>query len=254
MLSLIDAQELLGKYILREEKSPMLLNSVIPGGKLSPDSALRVYRNDYLARMTSVLGENYPAVWSVLGDEFFFLTCREFINNFESKSFDIGDFGGEFPTFLKTQKLGMEFPFLMDLAIFEKNFLRIFHSELKAPVQLDIKTKNPLDLRFKFIEGVHLQKSPFPIFKIWEMRNIPNDKRNEMDINWKETTNLVLFKNKSGIKTSFFKESQMDILEKLSIGVKLGDSLKASATEEEVGEIFKFISSSGILLEIIEQC
>ncbi len=252
MLSLIEAQDLFGKYILREEKSPELLNSIVPGGKLSPDSALKVYRNDYIARMTSVLGENYPAVWSVLGDEIFFLICGDYIDNFESKSFDIGDFGGEFPTFLKTQKIGMEFQFLMDLAIFEKNFLRIFHSELMAPAQLEIKTKNPLDLRFRFIEGVHLQKSPFPIFKIWEMRNIPCDKRNEMDINWKETTNLVLFKNKSGIKTSFFKESQIDILEKLSVGQKLGDSLKVSVTEEEVGEIFKFISSSGILLEVIE--
>jgi hypothetical protein len=66
-----------------------------------------------------------------------------------------------------------------------------------------------------------------------------------------ESSNFVLFKNKFGIKTSFFSESQMDILFKLINGKKLGESLTENIEEKEVSEIFNFISSSGILLEVI---
>jgi Putative DNA-binding domain len=248
---MLNLQELLGQYILKEEKSPELLKSLIPGGRLTQEAALKVYRNDYVARLTTVLGENYEAVWTVLGDELFFMVCEEFIKNNNSKSFDIGEFGGEFHLFLKNHKLGSEFPFLGDLAFFEKNFLRIFHSPLQESSSMTIKEQDPFNLRFKFTEGIHLQKSPYPIFKLWELKNTPSEKRHEVIIDWSEPSNLVLYKNNLGIRTSFFKEGQLDILSNLLEGKKLSESLPENITPAEVEEVFRFISSSGILLEII---
>lgn len=248
---MLNLQELLGQYILKEEKSPELIKSLIPGGKLTQEEALKVYRNDYVARLTTVLGENYEAVWAVLGDELFFMICEEFIKNNNSTSYDIGEFGELFHIFLKNHKLGLEFPFLGDLALFEKNFLRIFHSPLQDSLPVVVPKEGPLNMKFKFVEGIHLQKSPYPIFKIWELRNIPPEKRNEVSIDWSEPSNIVLYKNNLGIRSSFFKDGQIDILSNLLEGKKLSDSLPDNITPEEVQEVFGFISSSGILLEVI---
>lgn len=248
---MLNLQELLGQNIIKEEKSPELLKSLIPGGKLTQEQALKVYRNDYVARLTTVLGENYEAVWAVLGDELFFMVCEEFIKSNNSNSFDIGEYGQEFYVFLKNHKLGLEFPFLGDLAFFEKNFLRIFHSPLQKSSPLIFKEQDPNNLRFKFIEGIHLQKSPYPIFKLWELKNTPSEKRDEVNIDWNEPSYLVLYKNNLGIKTSFLKETQLEIISNLLEGKKLSESLPENIIAEEVEEVFRFISSSGILLEVV---
>ena len=251
MLSLSKAQELLGKYILKEESSPELIKSLVPGGKLTHIGALKVYRNDYVARLTNLLGENYKAVWAVLGDELFFMVCSEFIGISDSKSFDLGEYGQEFHKFIRNHKLGMEFPFLGDLAFFELNFLKVFHSPLQEPCTLIIKEQEPFNLKFKFIDGIHLQKSKYPIFKIWELKDISCVERKEVDFDWSAPSNLVLYKNNFGIRASFFNEDQIDILSVLLNGKNLSESLPEDITTNEVEEIFKFISSSGILLEVI---
>ncbi len=248
---MLNLQELLGQYIIKEEKSPELLKSLIPGGKLTTEQALKVYRNDYVARLTTVLGENYEAVWAVLGDELFFMVCEEFIKNNHSNSFDIGEYGQEFYAFLRNHKLGLEFPFLGDLAFFEKNLLRVFHSPLQESSPLAFNGQDPINLRFKFIDGIHLQKSPYPIFKLWELKNIPSEKRDEVNIDWNEPSFLVLYKNNQGIKSSFLKEAQLDILSNLLRGKNLSESLPEDITAAEVEEVFRFVSSSGILLEVI---
>ncbi len=243
---MLDIQTLLGNFILRDEKSPDLFKNIIPAGKLTKDAALEVYRRDYLARMTSVLGENYPSVWYVLGDEMFFLITDEFIKKFDSTSFDIGDYGRQFPKFLADHSIIRDFPFLADLAIFEKNFLRIFHSPFEESPVLNFSENDFLSLRFKFIEGIHFQKSNYKIFEIWNLKSHPHE-----EFNIFSPSNLVLYKNKSGIKTSFFNEIQVSLLEKLQSGAKLGDALNEKINSDEVEEIFKFISSSGILREVI---
>lgn len=250
MLDSFDTQELLGKYILREEKSPEFMKSLVPSGKLTHEKALKVYRNDYVARLTSVLGENYPATWVVLGDELFFMICEEFIKINNSSSYDIGEYGDDFYRFLGNHPIGREFPFLQDLAFLEKNFLRIFHSPTQKPCEINLSTKDPSNLTFKFIQGVHFQKSKFPIYKVWSLKNLDNVQNSEANFNWQEPTNLVLYKNNLGIRTSFLKEGQIDILINLFNKKTLAESLSENITPLEVEEVFGFISSSGILLEI----
>src|SRR5690242_17972840 len=74
---------------------------VKPGGALTAEAAVGVYRTAYPARLTEQLCETFEGVWSVLGDERFFKRCREYIAGNASPYYSMSDYGAGFPEFLK---------------------------------------------------------------------------------------------------------------------------------------------------------
>ncbi|RLA65610.1 MAG: hypothetical protein DRQ88_02295 [Epsilonproteobacteria bacterium] len=253
-LGIEKSQKLFGKSILTGENEKDLLDAIIPAGKIDISAALQVYRDDYVARLTSVLGENYEGTWSLLGDKLFFSLCEEYLIDHRSKSFDIGDFGEDLDQFVKDHPLGEEFPFLFELCHLDKQFMRIFHLPIqKALGEEQLKSCSDLSkIKFKFAESFYLQKSNFPIYKIWDLKNIPLEERNAIDLDWNAPESICLYKSSQGIHTKFLKPEQVDILDKLNQGLNLETALENSSLEpQEVQSLFNFIATSGIIVELV---
>jgi hypothetical protein len=251
MLGIKSSQELLGKSILTGTPSEDLLENIIPGGKLDNKRALQIYRDDYVARLSSVMAENFEGTHSILGDELFFKLCREYLEYYPSTSPDLGDYGKYLDKFIKNHPLGLEYPFLPELCRLDMEFMRLFHLPKVKSIDPEVlKNHENLPLaKFKLVEGIYLKKSKYPIYKIWDLKN--NEDRENIDLDWSEPENFCLYKSENGIKVQFLSTEQIDVLEKIRLGLNLDSALENSEMDPpEVQELFSFISTSGILIDI----
>lgn len=257
-IDLEDSQVLLAKSILMDElggaEANLLMDNIEPSLKLTPQKALEVYRSDYRARLTEVLGENYEAFWSVVGDEEFFKISLEFISKNTSTSYDLGDYGKNFPEFIKDHSLSDEFPFLFELCCFERAFLNLFHQAPEIGLDKE-KIESFSDLpnaKFSFIGPIHFQSSSYSIYKIWESKDESSCQRSE-DFDWKTPENIILFNTIEGLKVKHLSKAQFELFRFLEEGSNLTKALEQVSqleielNENDVSGFFQFISSSGIL-------
>lgn len=114
--------------------SAELLDVVVAGGTLDAAAALGVYRSGYVARLTEQLGETYATVWRVLGDEAFFALCGRYIAAHASTSYNLSDYGREFPACLESDVATVAEPYLPELARFELAFHDLFHEAAHSAV------------------------------------------------------------------------------------------------------------------------
>lgn len=234
-----------------EKKSSFLMENIRPSLKLKKEDALLIYRRDYEARLTDALGEKFEAVWAVLGDDQFFSTCLEYINETPSNSFDLGEYGQTFPHFLE-KKNDFGFPFFKDLADFELLMSSIFHS----PIEKALDFKEILQIeglekgRFEFINGVALFESCYDIYTIWSLKNEPQEKSMPK---WNTPCYLALYQSVHGVKVKSFSKGSFFVLKNLieekSIEESINKALEKEIdlTPDEMTELFNFLSVSEIV-------
>ncbi|MCB9062290.1 MAG: putative DNA-binding domain-containing protein [Halobacteriovoraceae bacterium] len=243
-------QALFIKRVVKNIEDENLLHAIKIGHRLTPSKALGVYRDDYTARLTSALCDIYKSVWRVLGDEVFFQLAQDFLASFSSQTYDLGRYGKEFSLFLSDHSISKEFPFLPELAHFERNFLTIFHA--KADLGLSSENfqtlENPFEIKFQLVETHYLYESQFKIYQIFDLRNIEDKQIQPFDFHGPEFG--LLYKNKEGIRVKQLCASQYRLLESiLSLGTlsnALDDLINRNIeiTEKEITEFMQFIVSN----------
>ncbi|RLA64087.1 MAG: hypothetical protein DRQ88_06530 [Epsilonproteobacteria bacterium] len=254
MLGIKSSQVLLGKSILTGNPSEDLLKNIIPGGKLDKKRALEVYHDDYVARLSSVMADNFEGTHAFLGEELFFALCLEYLDHYPSTSPDLGEYGKYLDKFMKNHDLGKEYPFLPELCRLDMEFMRLFHLPKEKKIDPDrLKAHENLSLaKFTLVKALYLQKSKYPIYKIWDLKNLSDAEREDVELDWSGAENFCLYKNMDGIKVQFLTPEQVDVLEKIKLGLNLDSALENSEIDPlRVQELFGFISTSGILIDII---
>jgi len=254
-MKLSEIQMNITKGILGDKFNNQLVNLVIPGGELSQQEVLKVYRGDYTARMSESIGNVYEAVWNVLGDQTFNKLVTEYLLQHTSQSFDVGLIGKYLPTFLKNHKILEDFPFLYELAIFEKSFDQLFHSNSSLGMRPDQFSQiDNLPQRKLVLTPAHFFYSvAYPIFSIWNLRKDGDAN----DINWENADNRLFYKNDTGIKSKEFTELQADLWKNILTQHSLAEAIELSTakglqvTESEISEFFAFLSSEELILQII---
>ncbi|EPG74154.1 PF09836 family protein [Leptospira fainei serovar Hurstbridge str. BUT 6] len=164
-------------------KNP-LRKEILPAARLNDVSALEIYSSGYTVRLTEALSEIFETVWRVLGDEEFFAVAETFLHNVPSISYNLSNYGKEFPAYLERK-----FPkilFLKELAEFEYLFAQLFHRPAGPTVdpKHSLEGKEPGDLRFIFSDTAIFLKNDFPVYGLWKKRKeescqIPEEKSAE---------------------------------------------------------------------------
>ena len=168
MKSLIEIQKSFGKAIRGEDPAEFAKN-IIPGGKLDSSACVQVYRDGYIARLTSSLGETYETIWRILGDDAFFKLAQDYIRDHDSRSYNLSDYGASFPD--HTASHYAEYPYLRSLAEFELVFKEVFHAEENPAFNMaEADLSNPEKLSFRFTESARLLSCEHSIFQLWNSR------------------------------------------------------------------------------------
>lgn len=124
---MLDFQKQFLVAINRPNLCEELYAEISPIGDLNVEETIRIYRTDYFARLSEVLGVLYETVWMILGDDDFRSLCQEYIESHPSSFQNLSHYGEEFPNFLKGHAHSKDFPFLAEVAELEQGHWSIFH-------------------------------------------------------------------------------------------------------------------------------
>ncbi|TGN13120.1 DNA-binding domain-containing protein [Leptospira ilyithenensis] len=245
-------QNLYSDSILYDRDIPFQ-NQITACGNLSPKEAISVYKNAYFYRMKEVLADNFEAVKYVLGDELFTFVAETFIKKTHHKSYDLSDYGENFPDFLI--ETYPELPYLKDLAKFEADFMDSFHKEEHQSFDFS-KIGNQIDLEnsiFVFGKNIKLIRNQFSIYPIWKNR------KSTQPPDFSKIENqeyLLLYKQNSDLYVLSLEPVEYFFIDLLRKGDLIGVSLEKTAAcfhlnPEIISALFGKISASGIVMNII---
>ena len=115
----------------------------LPGGveawvrgdeRLAAAERLEVYARMYFFRLLDCLAGDFPSVHAVMGHESFHVLARDYLEHHPSTSRSVRSLGRFFAQFLDAHALGVQHPFVADLARFEWALLEAFDARDAAPL------------------------------------------------------------------------------------------------------------------------
>lgn len=247
-------QNLFAQSIISNNPDLEFCDLISPCGSLkSSHAGLNIYARAYVASLTEALGETFEGIWSVLGDECFFAVAKDFILKNPSTSYNISNYGKNFPEYLNEIDEFKEYPFLLDLAKFELIFKDIFHK--KSPSLNNLETEIKPGSKFLFFDSVKLFKSKYAIYEIWKSRK---DNTLGTDINLESEEFLLMYKSfNEKIWVLNLNSWQYGILSHLFQGMTIEESIVNSLdgienfNEKEISDFFLTIRSIPIIDKII---
>ncbi|QDK38884.1 DNA-binding domain-containing protein [Bdellovibrio sp. NC01] len=254
-MTLNELQSLFKRQIIEGEADSAVLKIFKPGGQLSLSQAFGVYHDSYLARLTEALRETFEGVHWVLGDKLFDEVAHTYIATEPSVSYNLSDYGSNFPDFLQLQHAMMGIPFIGDLARFEWKFKNIFHAQTPNPLPVERVQEliSAEDFKVNFIDAMTLFKSPYAIYELWSHRKEPQYEFE--DINWNQPENLLVYKKDKKIYVRRIDATEFKVLESLQDGHSVTEALADSAntlTPDKISLLFQMMMQAGIIDDISE--
>lgn len=258
-LTLNQFQHLFSQASLRPGNTgidPSLLNGIIPGGTLTSDTAVEVYRTGHIVRLTEALGETFEAVWWVTGDENYFRLAKEYLLSHHSSSYNLSDFGKSFPDFLERKLPFSDLPFLSDLASFEWTFKEVFHLPPHTSLSSEDFHREELsgNIHLSFGPSVRLFHSSYAVYEIWKQRGTKQDSLPEES--WITPQWLLCYKHQQQVFIKHLTEPEFLLLHHLRSGKNIENSLTetlqafSDLTMDTVSNLFTLIKITGIVTQI----
>ena len=219
-MNLKEIQKQFSLTIRNPEKKRSTENELIPGGSLNESSAIKVYSEAYIARLTESLGETYECCWWALGDDEFFTLCEKYIRQYSSTFYNLSDYGQEFSSFL--EGYDDEMPYLAELARFEWKFKDFFHKKQEQGLsKLDLE--NVEKKRFKFVSSLETFYSPYRVASIFQARQ---EGKNDIDFNIEEPEWSVLYKKNNYVYIYDPGEAAYELLQRLISGLSIETAIE----------------------------
>jgi hypothetical protein len=103
----------------------------------APAARFAVYRNNLLSSLIDALGESFPVVRQLLGEEFFRAMAAIYVRNSPPRTRILADYGVEFPDFIDGFAPADSLPYLADVARLEWLRIRAYHAADARPLAMD---------------------------------------------------------------------------------------------------------------------
>lgn len=160
------------------------LSELLPLNSISKEMQLSIYRLNINGAHQKVLGQVYPAILNVLGEDYFNQLCRVYRLEYPSVDADLNNYGEKFSVFIEKQieqhreLTGLEY--LADLAWLEWNWHisyyaendKVFSFEKLALIDPDLQDK----IYFRISNAFSLHSTIYPLLDIWNAnKNLVKD-------------------------------------------------------------------------------
>lgn len=166
----------IGSLLQPQENDTDFLSELLPLDSISEEMQLSIYRSNINGAHQKVLGQVYPAIFNVLGEDYFNQLCRVYRFEYPSMDADLNHYGEHFSLFLKDQieqhqeLIGMEY--LADLACLEWSWHasyyakndEVFSFEKLALIGAEAQDK----IFFKTANSFSLHSTIYPLLDIWD--------------------------------------------------------------------------------------
>lgn len=167
---------------MQEKLAAALLDSElpVPTGVIShtaevPVKRFAVYRNNVVAGLVGAIEKRFPAIRSIVGEEFFRAMARVYVENHKPRSPLLMTYGDDFPDFLIVFAPVAELPYLPDVARIEAARTRAYHAADASPLAPDciaaLDEEQLAKVRFTLHPSVEIVRSAYPAVTIWAMNS-----------------------------------------------------------------------------------
>jgi hypothetical protein len=145
-------------------------------------SRLQVYRNNVLANFADALRLTYPAIWRLVGEDYFRQTARNFQRRQPSQSGDLVHAGRCFADHLDELHAESKYRYFADVArlewLIQDALLAAEHAPLDLEKMAGVAASAYDTLRFELHPSLRLFESRYPALRIWEV-NVGSDEEPE---------------------------------------------------------------------------
>jgi hypothetical protein len=230
MPSLLETQRaFLGAIVMRESAA---LAAQIADGVFSPSERLDVYRNTFIATLTSALRISFPAVHRLVGEEFFDVAAQYFIESGPPQTAYLNAYGGGFADFLAQFPSVAGLPYLADVARLEWAVNGALHAEDAAPLDaealVEIATVLPERVTFIPHPSVKLLRLDYPGRTIWQAVLAEDDDALSTISLSSGPEWLLIKRGANGVEVSSLDEGEWRFASALCAGESLAAAIDAS--------------------------
>ena len=136
------------------------------------DRGVGVYRNNYRGNLHDTLAGAYPVLRQLVGEEFFRLLAKRFIEQHASRSGNLHRYGSEMAGFLMHFENTRHLPYLPDMAKLEWAYHRAYFADEVAPFDLarlaNIAPASYAGIRWQLHPSCTLLATGYPVAAIWQ--------------------------------------------------------------------------------------
>ncbi|MEM7025291.1 MAG: DNA-binding domain-containing protein [Pseudomonadota bacterium] len=173
MPKLADSQAAFARA-LAEPSDPAPFDVRRPGGitaNVAQTKRFDVYRNNVTVTAIDALGDTFPAVRALVGDDFFRATARAYLDQSPPRSPLLFRYGATFGDFLEAFPPAARVPYLGDVARLEFARLQAYHAADVLPIAISTLGEMPPDQVANAVLETHpsvsLIRSAFPVVSLW---------------------------------------------------------------------------------------
>jgi len=116
---------------------------------------LEIYANAYRLRLIEALGDTFPALHTLLGDERFFQLASDYIDANPSQHFSLRYFGHRLSQWLENYSLADSFPIIVEMTAFEWGLREAFDAADKKPMEMSELVAIPLEQWDSVVFSLH---------------------------------------------------------------------------------------------------
>lgn len=196
-----------------------------------PAQRLQLYRNNLVISLTDALAAEYPVVKRLVGEDFFKVTCREFIPAHPPRQAVLHEFGKAFPDFVRSFEPASSLPYLADVAELERAWHEAYHAAdagpLDAALLQQVSQDRQAGLCFTLHPAVRLVKSEYPVYRIWRVNQ--EGYSGNMDVNLDDGgVRVLLVRPQLDVLMQLISGAEWEFLSSLDKGYTLDEALKAA--------------------------
>lgn len=144
-----------------------------PHGVVATTERFSIYRNNVAVSLNEALGQTFPVVKILVGEEFFAGMAQIYVQQNKPTSPLLMEYGDTFGAFIAAFPPAASIPYLADIARLEYAWLCAYHAANAEPAAIDILSaipENALDtITFKLHPSLHLMTSDWPVASIWQV-------------------------------------------------------------------------------------
>lgn len=171
-MNLASLQKHFSASLLSAENHPQLLEEFSQIGEAERNLRFAIYRNNVTHSLTSALGDLYPTIKKLVGDDFFLGTATAYIRRHPPQQAAMVWFGESFPAFLLEFEHTLAMPYLSDMAKLELWRHQSYHATDAHPLTADCfqtwQTDKLVAAHAVMHPACRMLMSQFPIFTIWQ--------------------------------------------------------------------------------------
>lgn len=246
---------------LFDQLTPELKNSFLTHSDVAATQRFAIYQNNVFYSLTTALGDLYPVIKQLVGDDFFTGTAGIYFRRHPPQQAAMVFLGENFAEFLRTFEHTAKMTYLADMAELELARHRAYHATDKTPLEADtVASIAPEVLATSSVElhpSLYCVSSADPIFTIWQNNQEPDNNKQQNTpqetIQLGEPQHILVVRPTYTVCMYHIDKSLFQFIQRLQYGDTLETAIDSMLNDHptfDVGRGIQFILQTQLITQI----